>query len=123
MNLILADGTVKNLDLQSDGGQGTVLRCPWLFGISWYLDFLHRSHVSHGNGDGWFLLDDEQHSATRKLLRLGRELSLEQEKSGDRKFFGGIYMMNVPSEGFVPPAFGWPLGVLMRRLHKWLTSL
>lgn len=108
MNLILADGTVKNLDLQSEGEDKELFYaargCSGSLGIS--TSFTVRTYpMEMVTGGLWLMLDDEQYSATSKLMRLGRDLLLEQEKSGDRKFFGGIYMMNVPPEGFIPEEY------------------
>lgn len=106
MNLILADGTVKDLDFKSEGEDKELFfaarGCAGSLGIT--TSFTMKTYpMEMVTGGLWLMLDDDSYTGTGKLIRLLREIAEEQESdSGTRTLFGGIYCMSVPPEEFIP---------------------
>lgn len=106
MNLILADGTVKVLDFKSEGEDKELFfaarGCAGSLGIT--TSFTMKTYpMEMVTGGFWTMIDDDNYTGTRKLIRLARAITEKQEDdSVTRTFFGGIYCMNAPPEEFIP---------------------
>jgi len=53
-------------------------------------------------GGFWLMLDDDQYTGARKLMRHGRDIMEREEANDCRKFVGGVYFMNLPPDPSVP---------------------
>jgi hypothetical protein len=105
LDILLADGTSKTVDINSTGDDADLF-------------FAARGHASNMGivtsltmktypmrmitGGFWIMLDDERYSSTRALIRLARDMVLEQDAAGNRKLTGLLLMGNVPPDPSVP---------------------
>eukprot|EP00567_Pseudictyota_dubia_P006457 CAMPEP_0197441264 /NCGR_PEP_ID=MMETSP1175-20131217/7575_1 /TAXON_ID=1003142 /ORGANISM="Triceratium dubium, Strain CCMP147" /LENGTH=495 /DNA_ID=CAMNT_0042971511 /DNA_START=104 /DNA_END=1591 /DNA_ORIENTATION=+ len=105
LTIVLADGTVKNLDHSSTGYEKELFCAArgagGVMGIVTSIT-LRTYPMESVTGGFWVMLDDENYTKTREYVKLCRDLVLEQEKNGSRKLFGGVYMTNLPPEESIP---------------------
>jgi FAD binding domain len=109
MTMILADGTIKVLGDNNNTAEEdhelfhAARGCAGNLGI--ITSFTMMTYpLETITGGLWFMLDDDRYTNTRALMRLGRDIVLQQEKesSQQRTLVGGMYMMTVPPEATIP---------------------
>jgi len=105
MTIVLADGTLKELDHSSTGDDRELFfaarGAAGVLGIVTSIT-MRTYPMENVTGGLWAMLDDEKYSNTREYAKLARDLIVEQEKKGSRKLFGGVYMANLPPEESIP---------------------
>lgn len=106
LSMVLADGTLKtvnatsvenddaNLYFAARGNAGSL-------GI--VVSFSMRTFPTKTiTGGFWAMLDDDNYTETRCLVKKARDIVLEQEAAGKRTFTGSLFLGNVPPDPNVP---------------------
>lgn len=105
IDMVLADGTVKTVDVASTGDDKELFfaarGAAGTLGV--VISFSMRTYPAEMiTGGLWIMQDDVNYTATRKLMKLARDMVLEQDFSGNRKLTGGIFPSNLPPEPMLP---------------------
>lgn len=105
IEMVLADGTLKTVDVDSTGDDKELFfaarGAAGTLGV--VTRFTMRTYpVEMITGGVWIMEDDANYTATRKLMKLARDMVLEQDAAGNRKLTGSIFPANLPPEPFLP---------------------